>query len=456
MEDSTGKAAAAASGSGMRQGAVARYFRLAEEGSDWRREIVGGVTTFLAMAYILFVNPQILSAAGMDKAALFSATALASIVGCVLMGVLARYPVAVAPSMGLNAFFAYTVVLGMGVRWQMALVGVLLSGVVFVLITLLKLREVILDAIPADLKHAAACGIGLFIAFIGFENAGIVVANQATLVALGDLGHAGTLLTVFGLVVSIGLMLRRVPGAIFFGMAATACLGVATGVIAPPAGIVDQVPSVAPLFGVAIREIVADPAGVFNVNMLVIVLTFVFVEFFDTAGTLIAIASKVGLLKDNKLVRSERALLADSSSIVAAAVIGVSPTTAYIESAAGVASGARTGLSTLVVAALFALALFFSPLLAVVTPNVTAPALILVGVLMVSALAEIQWSRLEIAVPAFLTLVTMPLTYSIANGIALGLVAYPLTLVAAGRWRDVHPMMYGLLIVCLLYFGCLA
>ncbi|MGA9335069.1 MAG: NCS2 family permease, partial [Rudaea sp.] len=285
---------------------IARYFRLAEEGTNYRREVIGGVTTFLAMAYILFVNPAILGAAGMDKPALFTATALSSIVGCVLMALIARYPVAVAPSMGLNAFFAYTVVLGMGMSWQMALVGVFLSGIVFVLITALKLREMILDAIPEDLKLAAACGIGLFIAFIGFENAGIVVANKATLVGLGHLAAPGTLLTLFGLALSTVLLLRGAVGAIFFGMAATACLGVVTGVIAPPTGIVDHIPSIAPLFGVAIERIAVDPSAVFNVNTLVVVLTFLFVEFFDTAGTLMAIASKAGLLENNKMKRAGR------------------------------------------------------------------------------------------------------------------------------------------------------
>lgn len=457
MAHTTGKSAAPAAGQiHARRDVVARWFRFDEEGTTYRREIIGGATTFLAMAYILFVNPAILGAAGMDKPALFTATALSSIVGCVLMALLARYPVAVAPSMGLNAFFAYSVVLGMGVPWQSALVGVLASGVLFVLITALKLRALILDAIPEDLKLAAACGIGLFIAFIGLENAGIVVADKATLVTLGDLTHAGPLLTIFGLFVSIVLMLRRVPGAIFFGMLATACLGVVSGAIAAPSAIVDHIPSIAPLFGVAIERVVTDPAGVFNLNMLVVVLTFLFVEFFDTAGTLMAVASKAGLLENNKMKRAGRALLADSSSIVFAAILGSSPTTAYIESTAGVASGARTGLSTLVVAALFALALFFSPLLAVVTGNVTAPALIIVGVLMVSVLGDIAWTKLEIAVPAFLTLVTMPLTYSIANGIALGLVAYPVTMVVAGRRRELHPMMYVLFVVFVLYFACLA
>lgn len=435
--------------------AIARFFQFKAEGTNYRREIVGGVTTFLAMAYILFVNPTILSAAGMDKEALFTATALSAIVGCLLMAFIARYPVAIAPSMGLNAFFAYSVVLGMGVPWQTALVGVFLSGVIFVLITVLKLREMILDAIPQDLKMASACGIGLFIAFIGFKDSGIVVTNKATLVTLGDLTTAGTLLTVFGLFFSIILMLRRVPGAIFFGMVATSCLGIAAGVIGTPSTLVSGIPSVAPLFGVAFERLFTHPADVFTLNMLVVVLTFLFVEFFDTAGTLMAVATKAGLMENNKMKRAGRALLADSSSIVAASVVGTSPTTSFIESTAGVASGARTGFAALVVAVLFGFALFFSPLLQVVTSNVTAPALIIVGVLMVSVLDDIEWKRFEIAVPAFLMMVTMPLTYSIANGIALGLVMYPVTMTVQGRARELHPILYVLFVVFVLYFAFL-
>nr|WP_051883315.1 NCS2 family permease [Salinisphaera hydrothermalis] len=435
---------------------VARFFEFDREGTGYRREIIGGITTFLAMAYIMFVNPSILSAAGMDQGAVFTATALASIVGCLLMAVVARYPVGIAPSMGLNAFFAYSVVLGMGVPWQTALVGVLFSGLIFVLITVLRLREMILDAIPVDLKMASACGIGLFIALIGFEDSGIVVNNKATLVTLGDLTLPATLLTVFGLFASIVLMLRRLPGAIFFGMVLTAVLGMITGVINPPQAIVGEVPSVAPVFGVAITRLFDAPGQVFTLNLLVVVLTFLFVEFFDTAGTLMAVATKAGLIEGNRIRRSRQALLADSSSVVASAVIGTSPTTSYIESTAGVASGARTGFASLVTAALFVLALFFSPLLSVVTSSVTAPALIIVGVLMVSSLGEIDWNRLEIAVPAFLTLITMPVTYSIANGIALGLVVYPVTMVVTGRGRELHPILYALFVVFVGYFAFLA
>ena len=436
--------------------AIAGYFDFDGQGTDFRRETLGGVTTFLAMAYIMFVNPTILAAAGMDAQAVFTATALSAIVGTVLMGLIARYPVGIAPSMGLNAFFAYSVVLGMGVSWQTALVGVLFSGLIFVAITLFRIREMILDAIPLDLKLAAACGIGLFIALIGLEDSNIVVDSPATLVTLGDLTAPATLLTIFGLVVSVALMLRRFPGAIFFGMVATSLAGMATGVIDIPTAVVSAIPSAGPVFGVAVSQLFAHPEEVFTLNLAVVVLTFLFVEFFDTAGTLMAVASKAGLMQGNRMQRARAALLADSSSVVASAVIGSSPTTSYIESTAGVATGARTGFSALVTAALFGLALFFSPLLAVVTANVTAPALIIVGVLMVAALDEIDWKRLEIAVPAFLTLIAMPATYSIANGIALGLVIYPVTMVCAGRACELHPILYALFAVFVAYFAFLA
>ncbi|HEX6923778.1 MAG TPA: NCS2 family permease [Bacillales bacterium] len=438
------------------KGMIARFFRFQENGTTHRREVTAGVTTFLAMAYILFVNPAILADAGMPKGAVFTATALSAVIGCLLMALVANYPVAIAPSMGLNAFFAYSVVIGMGVSWQTALVGVLFSGVIFLIITVLKIREMILNAIPQDLKMASACGIGLFIAFIGFKNAGIVAPSEATLVTLGDLTAPGTLLTIFGLIVSIIMMVRKVPGAIFFGMILTSIVGILTGVIGVPNGIVGAVPSLDPIFGVSISQMFAHPDQVFTLNLITVVLTFLFVEFFDTAGTLMAVATQAGLIKNNKMVRGNRALLADSSSIVAGSLLGTSPTTAYIESSSGVASGGRTGFSSIVTAALFLLALLFSPLLAVVTGNVTAPALIIVGVLMVSVLGSIQWDKFEMAVPAFLTIIIMPLTYSVANGIALGLVLYPITMIVRGRGKELHPIMYFLFAVFVLYFAFLA
>ncbi|HET7657125.1 MAG TPA: NCS2 family permease [Bacillales bacterium] len=435
---------------------IARFFHFDENGTNYRREVTAGVTTFLAMAYILFVNPSILAAAGMPKDAVFTATAISAIIGCLLMALVANYPVAIAPSMGLNAFFAYSVVVAMHVPWQTALVGVLLSGIIFVIITSLKIREMILNAIPKDLKMAAASGIGLFIAFIGFENSGIVVTNKATLVSLGDLTSPGTLLTIFGLVVSIILMVRKVPGAIFFGMVLTTIVGILTHVIPAPSSIIGAVPSLGPVFGVSISQIFADPSHVFTYKLLIVVLTFLFVEFFDTAGTLMAIATQAGLIKDNKMINGSRALLADSSSIIFGAILGTSPTTSYIESSSGVASGGRTGFTSIITAVLFLLALLFSPLLTVVTGNVTAPALIIVGVLMASSLGNIEWNKLEMAVPAFLTIVIMPLTYSVANGIALGLVMYPITMVVRGRAKELHPIMYGLFVVFILYFAFLA
>ncbi|HET7615494.1 MAG TPA: NCS2 family permease, partial [Bacillales bacterium] len=334
-----------------------RFFHFHENGTNLRRELTAGVTTFLAMAYILFVNPDILANAGMDKGAVFTATALSAVVGCLLMALVANYPVAIAPSMGLNAFFAFSVVIGMGVSWQTALVGVLFSGIIFVIITMLKIREMILNAIPRDLKMASASGIGLFIAFIGLKGAGIVTANKATLVSLGDLSAPGTLLTIFGLFVTVILMVRKVPGAIFFGMILTSLAGIVTNVIPAPQQIIGAVPSLQPVFGVAITQIFTDPSHVFSLNLLVVVLTFLFVEFFDTAGTLMAVATQAGLIEGNKMKRGSRALLADSSSIVAGSILGTSPTTAYIESSSGVASGGRTGFTSVITAALFVLAL---------------------------------------------------------------------------------------------------
>lgn len=435
---------------------VARFFGFAEHGTNVRREATGGVTTFLAMAYILFVNPSILSEAGMDQGAVFTATAISAVIGCLLMAFVANYPVAIAPSMGLNAFFAFSVVIGMGIPWETALVGVLISGIIFVIITLLKIREMILNAIPQDLKMASASGIGLFIAFIGLQGSGIVAPDEATLLTLGNLTAPATLLTVFGLIVSIIFMVRKIPGAIFFGMIVTAIVGIFTGVLPTPEKIVGAIPSLDPIFGVSVTHMFTAPEQVFTLNLLVVIFTFLFVEFFDTAGTLMAIASQAGLMKGNKMQRASRALFSDSSTVVAGAILGTSPTTSFVESTSGVAAGGRTGFTSIVTAVLFALALFFSPLLVVVTSHVTAPALIIVGVLMVSVLGNIDWGKLEIAIPAFLTMAAMPLTYSIANGIALGLVVYPITMIVKGRGKELHPIIYALFVIFILYFAFLS
>ncbi|WNB91833.1 NCS2 family permease [Bacillus sp. NEB1478] len=425
-----------------------RYFGFKEFNTTYRKEAIAGLTTFLSMAYILFVNPMVLGDAGMDKGAVFTATALSAALGTLIMGIIAKYPIALAPGMGLNAFFAYSVVLVMGIPWQTALSGVLMSGIIFIFITLFKIRETIINAIPQDLKFAAASGIGLFIAFIGLKNAGIITQNKATLVSLGDLTQGNTLLAIFGFVVTILMMVRNIRGGIFFGMIITAVVGIFVGLIDSPHKIVGAVPSLEPTFGEAFKHF----DQIFTVKMLVVVLTFFIVDFFDTAGTLMAVASQAGIMKDNKLPRAGKALLSDSSAIAVGAILGTSSTTAYIESASGVAAGGRTGFTSVVTGALFLLALFFSPLLVVVTPAVTAPALIIVGVLMVRVLNKIQWERLEIAVPAFLTLIAMPLTYSIATGIALGFVMYPVTMLVKGRGKDVHPIMYVLFVIFICYF----
>ena len=430
-------------------GGLDGFFGLTESGTTVRTEVIAGGTTFLAMAYIAFVNPDVLSAAGMDFGAVFVATCLAAAIGTLIMGLYAKLPVAQAPGMGLNAFFAFTVVLGMGVEWQTALAATFVSGLLFLLLAVTGARRAIIDAIPIPLKLAVGAGIGLFIAFIGLQNAGIVVADEATLVSLGDLGNGPTLLTIFGVVVTAFFLLRGFKGAVFYGIVITAALGIVTGVIAAPTGVVDAPPSLAPTFGAAFERI----PDLFTVELAVVVFTMLFVDFFDTAGTLIAVTNQAGLLDEQgRLPAGNRALVSDGAATVSGAVLGTSTTTSYIESSAGVGAGGRTGLTSVVTAALFLLTLFFSPLLSVVTSHVTAPALIVVGVMMARGLGDIDWDEMEYAIPAFVTIVAMPLTYSIATGIALGLVLFPLLMAFRGRAKEVSPILMGLFVVFLAYF----
>lgn len=444
-----------------KQSGIAGYFQFEELGTNYKTEIIAGITTFLSMAYILFVNPFTLSLGAipdlpdsmrMDQGAVFTATALAAAIGTLMMGLIARYPIALAPGMGLNAFFAFTVVLTMGIPWETALTGVFISGLIFVALTLTGIREAIINAIPQDLKYAVGAGIGLFITFIGFQNAGIIVNNDAVLVGIGDLTNGNTLLAVFGFLVSIILMVKKVNGGIFYGMVITAIIGMFVGLIDVPTKFIGSVPSLAPTFGVAFQNL----DQIFTAQTLIVILTFLFVAFFDTAGTLVAVATQAGLMKGNKLPRAGKALFADASSIVVGAILGTSSTTSYVESTAGVAAGGRTGFASVVTACLFLLALFFSPLLGVITAPVTAPALIIVGILMVSSLGHIKWDQFEIAVPAFLTIIAMPLTYSIATGIAIGFIFYPITMAFKGRVKEIHPIMYGLAVIFILYFAFLA
>ncbi|KOS67109.1 guanine permease [Lysinibacillus contaminans] len=428
-----------------------KYFMFDELGTNYRREIIGGITTFLAMAYILAVNPTMLSNAGMDTGAVFVATALAAAVGSLIMGIFAKFPIALAPGMGLNAFFAFTVVGSYGIPWQTGLTGVFFSGVIFIILSLTGIRETVINAIPAQLKYAVSAGIGLFITFVGLQGAGIVKNDDVTLVTLGTF-EGETLLAVFGIVLSVILILKFRSIGIFLGMVITAIVGMIFGVITPPTGIVAAIPSVDSTFMVALDPIFHDFGSLINIKFLLVVLTFLFVDFFDTAGTLMAVATQAGLVKDNKLPRASKALMADALATTIGSLFGTSTTTAYVESTSGVAAGARSGFAAVVTAVLFLIALFFSPLLAVVTSAVTAPALVIVGVLMVSSLRLIEWDKFEIAVPAFFTVLMMPLGYSIATGIAIGFVFYPVTMLLAGRKKEIHPMMYGLFFVFLAYF----
>ncbi|WDF02487.1 NCS2 family permease [Shouchella hunanensis] len=426
-----------------------RFFQLSANKTSIRQEAIAGLTTFLAMAYILFVNPDILGAAGMDQGAVFVATALAAMVGSIIMGLIANYPIALAPGMGLNAFFAYTVVINYGMSWQAALFAVFASGVIFIFITIFKLREKIINAIPEELKYAAGAGIGLFIAFIGLKNAGIVVGDEATLVTMGNLQTPGTLLAIFGIVVTIILVVMNIKGAVFYGLALTALVGIITGMNSLDGGIISMPPSLT-TFGAAFQP-VSWTEEIFTLQMLIVVLTFLFIVFFDTAGTLFAVATQAGFVKDNRLPRAGRALFADASATTVGAIFGTSTTTAYVESTSGVAVGGRTGLTAIFTGLFFLVALFFSPLLSVITGEVTAPALIVVGVMMATSLRHIDWTKMEIAVPVFFTVVTMPLTYSIATGIALGFVLYPLTMVVKGRGKELHPLMYLLFVAFVLF-----
>ena len=436
-----------------------KYFQFEELGTNYRREIIGGITTFLAMAYILVVNPITLTLADvpdlpdhlrMDYGAVFVATALSAAIGCLIMGLVARYPLALAPGLGLNAFFAYTVVLGTGTPWQHALGAVFISSMFFLILTLTGLREKLINAIPIELKHAVGAGIGLFITFVGLQSSGIIVHNDATLVGIGDITQPNTLLSIFGIIVTVILMTRGVKGGVFFGMIITIIAGMIFGLIDFPTKIVDKVPSLEPTFG-AVFTSFGDPSF-YTTAMIGVILTFLFVDFFDNAGTLVAVANQAGFVKNNKLPRAGRALFSDSIASVTGSVLGTSTVTSFVESSTGVSAGARTGFASIVTAACFLLSLFFFPLLQIVTSYVTAPALIIVGVLMVSSLGNIDWKDFTIAVPSFLTMALMPLSYSIATGIAVGFIFYPITMIVAGRRKEINPIMYLFFIIFVLYF----
>jgi AGZA family xanthine/uracil permease-like MFS transporter len=413
-----------------------KFYQLKAHGTTVKTEVIAGITTFLTMAYILSVNPNILSAAGMDKNALFTATAVASIVGTLAMALLAKLPFAQAPGMGMNAFFAFAVVIGMGCSWEFALTAILLEGLIFFVLNALNVRAAIVNAIPDTLKNAISAGIGLFIAFIGLQESHIVVNNDATLVGLGDITSGTALLTLIGLVITAVLLIRKVKGALLIGIIATAIVGIPMG-ITTYQGIVDVPPSPAPLF------FKFDFSQIFTFKMVIVTFTFLFVDVFDTVGTLIGVCSKAGMLDANgQIPNVKKAFYADAIGTTSGAIFGTSAVTTYVESAAGVSEGGRTGLTALVTAGCFALALFFAPLFLSIPGAATAPILILVGLMMLSPIKDIDLDEYAESVPAFICIIAMPLMYSIAHGIALGLVSYVLLNMISGKFKKVSIGMY--------------
>jgi AGZA family xanthine/uracil permease-like MFS transporter len=409
-----------------------RTFELEKHATNVRTELLAGLTTFMTMAYIVFVNPTILADAGMDKGAVFVATCLAAAFGSTFMGLYANYPVALAPGMGLNAYFTYGVVKGMGHAWETALGAVFLSGVLFLIVSLTPIREWVINSIPKSLKLSIAAGIGLFLAIIGLQSAGIVKAHPATLVTLGDLKSPTVVLAVLGFIVMAALDTRQVPGSILIGILAAAIAGALLGLSTFSGGIVSLPPSIAPVF------LKLDVVKALEIGLIAIVFTFFFVDVFDNTGTLIGVAHKAGLVNpDGTLPRVKRALTVDSTAAMVGAGLGTSTTTSYIESAAGVNAGGRTGLVAVTVAVLFLAALFFAPLAGAIPAFATAPALVYVACLMMSAVTEIDFSDPSEFVPAVVVIVTMPLTFSIAHGIAFGFIAYVGIKLLAGRLRDI-------------------
>jgi AGZA family xanthine/uracil permease-like MFS transporter len=417
-----------------------RVFKLSENKTNVRTEVVAGITTFLTMAYIIFVNPDILKAAGMPFGAVFAATCVAAAIGCFLMAFLANYPIALAPGMGLNAYFAFVVVGKMQFTWQVALGCVFLSGIIFFVISVLPIREWIVNAIPKSLKMAIAAGIGLFLALIALKNAGVVIGNPATLVTHGELNSFPVVMATLGFVLIVALEYRRVMGGVIIGILAVTIIAIALG-RQKFGGVFDVPPSIAPVF------LQMDLAGALNVGLVTVVFAFLFVDLFDNTGTLIALAHRGGFMRpDGTVPRLHGALMADSGAAMIGAAVGTSTTTSYIESASGINAGGRTGLTAFVVGLLFLLALFVSPLAGSIPSYATAPALLYVACLMARGLVEVEWDDITEAAPAVITALAMPFTFSIAEGIAFGFISYALIKLATGRYRDIHPAV-GILAV---------
>ena len=429
-----------------------QFFKLEENNTNVKTEVLAGITTFMTMAYILIVNPIILSETGMDFGGIFTATALSSLIATLMMALYANYPFALAPGMGLNAFFAFTVVLGpMGKSWEFALTAVLIEGIIFILLSFIKAREAIFESIPLNLKNAVSVGIGIFISFIGLSGAGIVKAGDGTLVALGELTSGAPLLAIIGIIITGLLLIKNVKGALLIGIVITTIIGIPMGVTILPENfstIVSMPPS---LKDVAFKFVGFDQ--IFSFEMLVVVFTFLFVDIFDTVGTLAGVATKANMLdEEGKLPRVGAALMSDAVGTIVGACLGTSTVTTYVESASGVAEGGRTGMTSLVTAAMFGVALFFAPLFTLVPSAATAPALVIVGLFMMSPITKIDFNDYTEAIPAFLTIVMMPFAYSIAEGIVFGMVSYVILKAISGKFKDISWVMWILSLLFVLRF----
>ncbi|EPF32390.1 NCS2 family permease [Treponema maltophilum] len=422
-----------------------KFFKMGARGTNVRREIVAGLTTFLAMAYILAVNPKMLANAGMDAGGVFTATALAACIATLVMAFTANLPIALAPGMGLNAFFAFTVVLGMGISWKIALTAVFLEGVLFIILSLFNVREAIIKAIPSNLKKAVAAGIGLFICFIGFQNAGIIVNNDATLVGLGNLTHGPAAVAMIGLALTAVLYALKIPGSILIGILVTTLIGIPFGVTSVPANWTPVSMPAAPLL------FQFDFSHIFTLDFFAVFFTFLFVDIFDTVGTLVGVSSEAHIMDANGNVpRVKQALLSDAIGTVAGACLGTSTVTSYVESTAGVAAGGRTGMTALTTGVLFLLALFLSPLFLLVPGAATAPALIIVGFLMLKAVTGINFNDVTEGLSAFITIVMMPFAYSIAEGIVWGIITYVFMKAATGKAKSIPVVTWVLFVIFIL------
>jgi adenine/guanine/hypoxanthine permease len=438
---------------------IEKLFRLKEHGTNVRTEVIAGITTFMTMAYILAVNPYILSQTGMDRSAVFTATAVSSFIAIAVMAFYANLPIALAPGMGLNAFFAFTVVSQLGYSWEMAITAVFIEGIIFILLTFFKVREAIIDNIPMNLKHAISVGIGFFIAMIGLSNAGIIVKNDATLISLGSVTNTNTLLALCGILVTSVLLVFRVKGALVIGIIITAIAGIPLGITRiPEGGLVGLPPSPGPVF------FKFDFSKVFTWEMLLVIFTFLFVDVFDTVGTLVGVCSQANLLDEKgRVPRATRALFADAVGTTAGAILGTSTVTSYIESASGVRTvtsyiesasgvqaGGKTGLTALTTGVLFLLALFLAPLFSMIPGVATAPALIIVGSFMIAPIQKIDFDDYAESIPVFLTILLMPLAYSISEGIAFGMISYVMIRLFTGRWKEVSLVMFILAVFFIL------